>query len=198
MLTDHQGQPLTPSQIGKKGINRVVNILLDFELYLLYLAGFVPCHHFRRFVYRLAGVKIGKGSSIHMWTRFYQPKYISIGEDSIIGDNAFLDGRKPLKIGNHVDIASEVRIYNSEHDVHSEDFHATEAPVTIEDYVFIGPRVTIMPGVTLKKGAVVAGGAVVTKDVDEFSIVGGIPAAAIGTRRNNNPHYRLGRARLFQ
>jgi acetyltransferase-like isoleucine patch superfamily enzyme len=198
MFTDHSGKSLSPSELSGKVLNRIANIFLDLKLYLLYLTGFVPCHHYRRMVYRLAGMKIGKGSSVHMWARFYQPKFITIGEDSIIGDNAFLDGRKPLTIGNHVDIASEVRVYNSEHDVHSEDFHATESPVFIEDYVFIGPRVTIMPGVTIKKGAVVAGGAVVTKDVAEFSIVGGIPAIIIGTRRNNNPHYHLGRARLFQ
>ena len=198
MLKDHSGKSLSPSEFTVKVVNRIANMFLDFELYLLYLTGFVPCHHYRRFIYRLAGMKIGKGSSVHMWVRFYQPKFIIIGEDSIIGDNAFLDGRKPLVIGNHVDIASEVRIYNSEHDIHSEDFHATESPVVIEDYVFIGPRVTIMPGVTVKKGAVIAGGAVVTKDVAEFSVVGGIPANVIGERRNNNPHYRLGRARLFQ
>ena len=55
-----------------------------------------------------------------------------------------------------------------------------------------------MPGVKISKGAVVAGGAVVTKDVPEFSIVGGVPAKIIGERQNKNSHYRLGRARLFQ
>jgi len=53
------------------------------------------------------------------------------------------------------------------------------APVEIGDYVFIGPRVTIMPNVKIGKGAVVAGGAVVTKDVEDFTIVGGVPAKLI-------------------
>ncbi len=71
-------------------------------------------------------------------------------------------------------------------------------PVEIKDYVFIGPRVIIMPGVTIGRGAVVAGGAVVTADVADFAIVGGVPAKVIGERKNRDPKYRLGRARLFQ
>jgi len=89
-------------------------------------------------------------------------------------------------------------IYNSEHDISDENFKATSAPVTIEDYVFIGPRAIILPGVTVHKGAVVAAGAVVTKDIPEFMIVGGVPAKEIGQRENKNPNYKLGRAAWFR
>ena len=84
-------------------------------------------------------------------------------------------------------------IYNNQHDIHSADFHTTSKPVTIEDYVFIGPRAIILPGVTIKKGAVVAAGAVVTKDVEEYTVVGGIPAKMITRRRAKDLHYILGR-----
>jgi maltose O-acetyltransferase len=109
-----------------------------------------------------------------------------------------LDGRDKLVIGNHVDFASEVMIYNAQHDINSEKFNAITAPVIIEDYVFIGPRVIILPGVTIHKGAVVGAGAVVTKDVLEFTIVGGVPAKEIGQRQNKNPNYKLGRAAWFR
>jgi len=133
-----------------------------------------------------------------MGANFYQPKNIEIGEDTIIGYGAFLDGRSVIEVGNHVDIASEVMIYNSEHDLEREDFSATEESVKIGDYCFIGPRVIILPGVNIGKGSVIAAGAVVTKDVGDFEIVGGVPAKKIGERRNKNPKYKLGRARLFQ
>jgi len=129
---------------------------------------------------------------------FFNPKNIEIGKDTIIGDHAFLDGREKIKIGDHVDIASSVMIYNSEHNLESEGFEAISAPVEIGDYVFIGPRVIIMPGVKIGRGSVVAGGAVVTKDVADFAIVGGVPTKVIGERKNKKPNYKLGRARLFQ
>lgn len=89
-------------------------------------------------------------------------------------------------------------IYSSEHDINAEDFHATLAPVKIGDYVFIGPRSIILAGVTIGDGAIVGAGAVVTKDVEPYTIVGGVPAKVIGERNLKNPHYKLGRFKLFQ
>ena len=197
-IKDRMGRPLSTKEIVGKGLNRINNYFLDFKLMLLRWVGHIPCHGTRKLFYRLAGVKIGKGSTIHMWASFFQPKNISIGEDTIVGDHIFLDGRSKLTIGNHVDIASSVMVYNSEHDLSKEDFSAIEEPVEIEDYVFIGPRAIILPGVKVGRGAVIAAGAVVTTSVPEFTIVGGVPAKPIGERKDRNPHYRLGRARLFQ
>ena len=181
-----------------KVINRVKTIFLEFELMLLRWVGHIPFHCCRRLLYRISGIKIGKGSTVHMWASFYNPVNIVIGDDSIIGEKAVLDGRDKLIIGNHVDITSEVMIYNSEHDLESSQFEAKTASVVIGDYVFIGPRVIILPGVVIGKGAVVAAGAVVTKNVRDFSIVAGVPAKEIGERKLKNPKYSLGRARLFQ
>lgn len=197
-IRDRMGKPLTMTEVSVKVVSRVFNWILDLELMILIWVGLVPSHLFRLLLYRMAGIRIGKGSRIHTGARFFYPANIKIGQDSIIGNDVFLDGRATINIGNHVDIASEVMIYNSEHDINSEDFHATTGSVTIEDYVFIGPRVIILPNVRIGKGAVVAAGAVVTKDIDEYSIAGGVPAQIIGERKLKDLHYQLGRARLFQ
>ena len=192
------GHNLTWNQAGIKIIQRFYNYYLDAKVALLWLLGYIPFHFIRLSLFRLAGVTIGRHSTIHIGCRFYQPKNVIVGEGTIIGDHAVLDGRAPLTIGNHVDIASQVMIYNSEHDVHSDDMRPIEAPVVIEDYVFIGPRAIILPGVTIHRGAVVAAGAVVTKDIPEKAIVGGVPAQIIGERKLTDFKYRLGRFRLFQ
>lgn len=184
--------------LGKRVWRRIYTIIVEADNLILRYIGHIPSHHIRRFFYRLDGVKIGSGSTIHMGAVFYFPEKIVIGRDSIIGENMVFDGRDKITIGDHVDIASEVMIYNAEHDINDENFVATTSPVEIGDYVFIGPRAIILPGTKIGKGAVVGAGAVVTKDVPPFAIVGGVPAKVIGERKIKNPSYKLGRAALFR
>lgn len=196
--------------------------LIDFWVYLATLTGYIPSHTIRLFLYRsVFGVRIGRDSSVHWRAEFNNPAGITIGHNTVIGNDAFLDGRfkrvsvkgeskfisylkqlagngiRPLTIGNNVSIAGEVRIYTMEHDVDSPDFTEIGAPVVIDDYVVIGTRVTILPGVRIGKGAVVASGAVVTKDVASFTVVGGVPAQFI-KNRTKDVRYTLKFARLFQ
>lgn len=197
-MKDKTGKKLSKHEVMVKGSTRINTILLEFEVFILHSIGWIPSHLIRKFFYLLAGTKIGKGSVIHMGARFYEPQNIVIGEDTIVGEGAVLDGRDKLKIGNHVDIASDVMIYNAQHEINSSVFAAERKPVTVKDYVFIGPRCIILPGVTIEKGAVIAAGAVVTKNVGEYKIVGGVPAIEIGERTARDLNYKLGRAAWFR
>lgn len=190
----------------QKILDRLSALLLELDTgFLWWFVAYIPSHHFRRFWYRISGMKIGRGSTIHMMARVYDPRHITIGTDTIVGEKTTLDGRRQLpdstgelRIGNHVDIASEVMIWTSQHDLRDSHFRAIEKPVVIEDYVFIGPRAIILPGITIGRGAAVGAGAVVTKSVAPLTIVAGIPAKEISQRPADSLTYRLGRARWFQ
>lgn len=197
-MKDSHGNSLTASQVLSKIGGRVKAVAQEADVALVHLAGKIPSHTVRKVAHRAFGVTMGKGSTIHMGATFYDPKNIRIGNDTIIGERVTLDGRDVLTIGNHVALASEVMIYNSQHDIHDPFFKAITKPVHVGDYVFIGPRAIILPGVTIGEGAIVAAGAVVTKDVAAYSVVGGVPAAVIGERKHKNPSYKLGRPRLFR
>ncbi|MFH1827044.1 MAG: acyltransferase [bacterium] len=195
---DKTTKKLSSSETWYKVSNRISNVLLELKIFLIHIFSYIPSHYVRKFIYRIGGIEIGRGSSVHMGVKFYDTKNIVIGHDSIIGEGCVLDGRDELKIGNHVALASEVMIYNSQHDTSDENFIAVNKPVYLEDYVFIGPRAIILPGVTIGKGSIVAAGAVVTKDVVPYSIIAGIPAEKIGERKIKDLQYKLGRPRLFR
>jgi acetyltransferase-like isoleucine patch superfamily enzyme len=197
-MKDREGRDLTTNEIFNKGGKRINTVLRELGVFVLHVFGYFPSHHVRRFVYRLGGMTIGDGSTIHMKATFYNPANIVIGKDTIIGEGVVLDGRDKLHIGDHVDFATDVMVYNSQHDVHDPEFKAVSQHVIVEDYVFVGPRAIILPGVKLGKGSVVAAGAVVTNDVEPFAIVGGVPAKVIGERKEKELHYKLGRAAWFR
>lgn len=197
-MKDRTGKNLSLDDVIKKILVRFQTICLEFWLMVLRFVGFIPLHFVRKFFYIISGINMPLDSTIHIGANFFKPSNISIGHDTIIGDHCFMDGRAPLKIGNHVGIASQVLIYNDEHDINSPNYGNSFGPVEIGDYVFIGPRSIILPNIKIGTGAVVAAGAIVTKNIPDFEIWGGVPAKKINDRKIDNPNYKLGRPMLFQ
>ncbi len=145
--------------------------------------GWLPSHTLRLWLYKyLMRIQIGHHTSIHRACRFYRPASVCIGDHSVVNRDVLLDGRMGLTIGHNVSVSEGVAIFTLEHDPNSVTFDDRGAPVTIQDRVFIGARAIILPGITLGEGCVVAAGAVVTRDVDPYTIVGGVPSHLIGQR----------------
>jgi acetyltransferase-like isoleucine patch superfamily enzyme len=84
-------------------------------------------------------------------------------------------------------VGPHTAIYSSGHNFTQLDRPMTSldhimSPVVIKNDVWIGAHVCIPGGITIGQGAVVAAGAVVTKDVEDYMIVSGVPAKSIGKR----------------
>lgn len=93
-----------------------------------------------------------------------------------------------IRIGNDLRMAPGVLLVAANHvfedmrrPIHEQWLR--NAPITVEDDVWIASRVTITAGVTVGRGSVIAAGAVVMRYVPAYSIVGGVPAKVIGSRK---------------
>lgn len=112
-----------------------------------------------------------------------------------IGDNVFINGGTSICAQESVFIGANCLIGNytliMDTDFHDVGDHAQmpdARPVRIEEDVWLAVRVTVLKGVTIGRGAVVAAGAVVTRDVEPYTLVGGVPARLI--RRIQSPQER--------
>lgn len=141
---------------------------------------------FRRFLCRHIFDRAGENCNIEKGVFFGNGKGIKIGDRSGIGLGARIQG--PLTIGANVMMGPECIIYTKNHETSRTDIPMIDQGVTapreviIEEDVWIGARVIILPGVRIGKGSILAAGSVITKDVEPYSIVGGVPGKVIKSR----------------
>ena len=183
--------PVLPKSHWFRRVPRPVKRSLNWLYWLAYdvrdfgaeAIGWLPSHLLRLGLYRyLLRIRIGAHSSIHRGCRFYRPSGVQIGAHTVINRDVVLDGRQGLVIGDNVSISEGAAFFTLEHDPNSPTFENRGAPIRVGDRVFVGARAMVLPGVTIGEGAVVAAGAVVTRDVEPYRIVAGVPARPIGQR----------------
>ena len=113
-------------------------------------------------------------------------KNVRIGKHCEINENVFIQG---AHIGDYCMIAPGVSLLANMHKHSRTDIPMAlqgkdvGVAVILEDDVWLGRNVTVMPGITIGTGSIVAAGAVVTKNVPPYSIVGGVPAKLIKSRK---------------
>lgn len=107
-------------------------------------------------------------------------KNISFGKNVFINSNCHFQDQGGITIGNGAMLGHNVVLATATHDLApSKSRKLHYKPIVIGDNAWIGSNAVILQGVTVGEWAVVAAGAVVTKDVEPFTVVGGIPAKFI-------------------
>ena len=149
----------------------------------------VPSRRLRLALLRKRGARIAQNVSMYASIEVRNPRGLSIAEGCSIGPRVLLDARKELEIHENVTIAYDAIIWTLHHDMNASDFHTCGAKTTIDKYAWICSRAILLPGVHIGEGAVVASGAVVTKDVEPYTVVGGVPAKKIGERAKTEFQY---------
>ena len=111
---------------------------------------------------------------------------MKIGSGTWIGQQAFLHSAGGIEIGRDVGIGPGVKILTSAHDLAQRPIGESImqaplkfAPVVLEDGCDIGAGAIILPGVRIGREAQVGAGAVVTRDVNLFDVVAGVPARVL-------------------
>jgi acetyltransferase-like isoleucine patch superfamily enzyme len=144
--------------------------------------------------------------SVDITATIGRPKWIStdlvVGPFAFIGSGAFLAPR--VRIGKYTMLAPEVAIVGADHRIDVVGCPAIFsgrpdlADTVIGDDVWIGRSAIILAGTRIGNGAVIAAGAVVTKDVQAYEIVAGVPAKVIRMRFNSPDDIAIHEAMLAE
>lgn len=137
---------------------------------------------YRRYICQISGCTIGTLTVIGKLDLNGPAKNLVVGKRCFISSGVHLALHGGISIGDRVVINECVKILSSSHDTQSENWLTFSKQIKIEDYAWIATNAILLPGVTIGRGAVVGAGAVVTKNVPEYAIVAGNPAAKIGMR----------------
>lgn len=149
----------------------------------------IPSKHLRRFfLNRYKNVEIANTALLYGGMYWWKGP-LKVGSGCNIGFKCHLDCRRGIYIGKNVTVATEVMFWSLHHDYNDLHFGIKGGAITVGDYCWICSRAIILPGVKIGEGAVVAAGAVVCKDVEPWSIVGGVPAKKIGEREQKKYDY---------
>jgi acetyltransferase-like isoleucine patch superfamily enzyme len=131
--------------------------------------------------------RVGQDVRLRMPVVVYSPENLSIGSQVDIGEFVVLRANGGMRIGDRVLIAAHATLTTRGHPILPPRYgHTVDAPIVIEDDVWVGAAAVVLPGVTIGRGSIVGAGAVVTKDVPAETIVGGVPGRPIrGTSSSN-------------
>lgn len=113
---------------------------------------------------------------------------VIIGNDTSLNRGVSISASSEIKIGNDCLIAGGVTIMDGGHEFkYGELIRLQGSPaegVTIGNDVWIGQNAIILPGVTIGNGAVIGAGSVVTRNVNPYDVVAGVPAKVIKSRKD--------------
>ncbi len=128
--------------------------------------------------FKSCGKRLGLGRNI----TFYNPSNIEIGDDVYIAYGCWFNGSGGIKIDSEVLFGPYGVIVTSNHTLSDKSYRfgvPVKAPISIGKGAWIAAHVTILAGTKIGEGALIAANSVVSKEVDDLTIMGGVPAKKI-------------------
>jgi len=153
-----------------KGRNYMVQAVWFAASNLFFMSWWFP-RKLRPVILRLFGAKVGQNVFIRHRVRILWPWKLSIGNDSWLGEDLWIQNLERVSIGNNVCLSQGVVLCTGSHDYKSISFEYRNAPIQIEDGVWLAVQSLVLPGVKIGKGATILARCQVSKDVEAYSTI---------------------------
>jgi acetyltransferase-like isoleucine patch superfamily enzyme len=136
----------------------------------------------RGFCYGLAMPACGANLQVSSDAILWGLEHLHVGENVYVGPGVVVICLDNVSIGDGVLFGPHVVVSNGNHRFRNGAYQFAEnttAPIAIGAGSWIGANATILSGVTIGKGVLVAANSTVTHDVDDYDVVGGVPARSM-------------------
>lgn len=161
-----------------KGRGKAVQALWFATMNLVFRMWFCPAR-FRCTLLRWFGAEIGSGVFIRHHVRVLWPWKLTIGDNSWIGEGAWLLNLEQITIGANVCVSQESLLCTGSHDFTSTDFRYRNAPIVVRDGAWIAARAIVLAGVTVGECAVVSAGTVLGNNLPPATLANGTDRRAL-------------------
>jgi len=141
-----------------------------------------PFSGLKKFVLRLFGAKIGKGTLIKPRVNVKYPWNLIVGKNVWIGEQVWIDNLAKVNIGDNVCISQGSMLLCGNHNYKKVSFDLIVKPIDLEEGVWIGAKAIVCPGITCSSHALLTVNSVATTNLDAYSVYQGNPAIKIKDR----------------
>jgi len=175
-LSTYNNSPFHP---GGHALKR----FLWYYLNALFLkTSLLPSNSFKSFLLRSFGAVVGKNVVIKPGVNIKYPWHLTIGHNTWIGENVWIDCLVAVSIGSNVCISQGAFLLTGNHNYKKTSFDLIVSGITLEDGVWIGAGAMVGPGVTAASHSVLTACSVANHSLDAYSIYQGNPAVKIRDR----------------
>jgi len=161
----------------------LVRTLWHFVNALFLQSAFFPSSRLKVLLLRLFGAQIGKNVVLKPSINVKYPWNLEIGDNSWVGEKAWLDSLAPIKIGKNVCVSQGAYFCTGSHNWSDPAFGLIVKPITVEDGAWVAAKSVVLQGVTVGSHSVLGAGAVVSSDTEPFMVYAGNPAVKIKERK---------------
>jgi putative colanic acid biosynthesis acetyltransferase WcaF len=162
--------------------NRMLRFTWNIVYTVLFRPSPRPLHAWRTLLLRCFGARVGKNVHIYSRAKIWAPWNLICGDVVAVADDAILYNPSVIHLESHCTISQEAYLCGATHDYQDPQFPLISFPITIGSHAWICARATVQAGVQVGEGAVLALGSVAAKDLEPWTVYGGIPAKKIKDR----------------
>ncbi len=174
-LSEYNNSWYNPGSKIRRGLWYVTNILIMRN-------PFIPISTIKCSVLRMFGAKIGQNIVIKPRVNIKYPWFLSIGDNTWIGEDVWIDNLATVSIGKNVCLSQGAMILCGSHDYTRSNFDLVVKSVIIEDGVWIAAQATVSQGIICKSHSILSLKSVATRPLEPYGIYQGNPAKLVKKR----------------